>query len=128
MWRWHRWRARRLEEELRAWLEEGRERLLAAWLDLADLVGHACAARCVHRLLAAYLELDRLAATVRRAAAAAPEPVAVLIASDHGIEPAPDGTGRHTRLGHWSLSVEPPFRPRTILDFRRLALEILRRG
>ncbi|RLF11537.1 MAG: hypothetical protein DRJ69_01825 [Thermoprotei archaeon] len=45
-----------------------------------------------------------------------------LIVSDHGFSRK---TGYHTEHGFWSLNVEPPFRPRTVLDFHRLVLRLV---
>lgn len=122
-WKWHRWRRDRLFSTLPEWIKSDK-RILAVWFDLSDLVGHMCIAKCPERLMEAYYELDSIARRVRRLVRQSGERIAVLIVSDHGMKPVGD-MGDHTDYGFWSLNIEPPFRPKSILDFRRLIEEIL---
>ncbi len=50
------------------------------------------------------------------------EGVASLIVSDHGYDPK---IHDHSKYGFWSLNVEPPDRPKSMLDFRGLILKLL---
>jgi hypothetical protein len=121
VWEWHERRKRQLFEAL---ADPGRWRLLMAWFDLADLIGHACMVKCRLELRKAYVELDRLA---RQVAERIPSNTALLIASDHGMTVSTDGvTGDHSDHGFWSLNVEPPFYPRSILDFKSLIIDLAR--
>jgi len=45
-----------------------------------------------------------------------------LIVSDHGFSRK---TGYHTEYGFWSLNIDPPFKPRTVLDFHKLVLKLV---
>jgi len=47
---------------------------------------------------------------------------ALLIISDHGYNPR---THEHGNYGFWSLNLEPPIKPRTILDFYKLILALI---
>ncbi len=122
VWEIHRWRAETLLETLRG----NREwRLLMAWLDIADLLGHACWVKCRAQLYRAYRALEDLAVEARRLA---PPGTVTLILSDHGMMDSGDGvTGDHSPHGFWSLSVDIPwFRPRRATDFHPLVLRVLR--
>ncbi len=124
IWKWHRWRREMLMKALPEWLESN-ERILAAWFDISDLFGHICIARCPERLMEAYYELDSIARIVRRRVRQSGRSIAVLVVSDHGMKPDENGVGEHSEYGFWSLNVEPPLTPRSILDFRRLVEQLL---
>jgi len=53
-----------------------------------------------------------------------PDNIAVLIVSDHGYDPQAHD---HSFYGFWSINVQPPRKPKTILDFKNLILSLLER-
>ncbi len=119
VWEWHEWRKHQFFKEL---VSPEKWRLLMAWFDLADIIGHVCMTKCRLELRKAYVELDRLA---RQVAVRIPPNTALLIVSDHGMTVSTDGvTGDHSDHGFWSLNVMPPFYPESMLDFKRL-IEVL---
>lgn len=120
VWEWHEHRKNQLFKALG---DSSKWRLLMAWFDLADLIGHACMVKCRLELRKAYAELDRL---TRQVAARIPQNTAILVVSDHGMKPMPDGTGDHTDYGFWSINVKPPFYPQSLLDFKKLIEELAR--
>ncbi|RLE63016.1 MAG: hypothetical protein DRJ38_08575 [Thermoprotei archaeon] len=96
-------------------------KLLMAWFDLADLLGHVFIKKNPIKLFKGYKELNDIASLARSKLAN----TAILIVSDHGMKPQPKGTGDHSRYGFWSLNVEPPFKPEKITDFYRLIIKIV---
>jgi len=49
----------------------------------------------------------------------------VLIVSDHGFD---ENVYHHSECGFWSVNFELPFKPRTVLDFKKLILYIITKG
>ncbi len=95
-----------------------------AWFDLADIIGHVCITKCRKELLKAYLELNRVAGDVKKVVNETY--TAVLIISDHGMKPMPDGTGDHTNYGFWSINKDIKwFKPRHATDFYHLIKKLL---
>ena len=46
----------------------------------------------------------------------------ILMLSDHGFDPI---NQTHSDYGFWSMNVKPPKKPKTILDFKDIILELL---
>jgi len=96
-------------------------KLCMCWFDLADLLGHIFIVKNPLKLLKGYLELNKIAKIARSRL----NKTIILIVSDHGMEPQPDGTGDHTGYGFWSLNVKPPFKPGKITDFYGMILKMI---
>lgn len=118
IWEIHEWRKRVFFEKL-----GGDWELFMAWFDLADLLGHVCITKCRTEFLKAYIELSKIAKKVRDMYRN--KDVFILILSDHGMKPVPDGTGDHSSYGFWSANKKPPFTPRKATDFYKLVEEVL---
>ena len=101
----------------------GKWRLLAAYFDIADLLGHACFKRCRLQLLKAYLDLNAIVAKVRKLVG---EDTLVIVVSDHGMALSEDGvSGSHTGYAFWSLSRDLKLRINDFLDIPNLIENIL---
>jgi len=111
------------KQELLRVLDNGSWRLVMVWFDAPDLLGHVCIAKCRLKLMSLYLDLNRLVSTVRERVG---DDTLVLVVSDHGMKPMPDGTGDHSDYGFWSISHYIDwFEPRKITDFFYLILKLL---
>jgi len=98
-------------------------RLLMVWFDIADILGHVCISMCRPQLLKCYLELDRLVKNLRDRL---DSDTFILVVSDHGMKPMPDGTGDHSEYGFWSINRDYSwFNPQRITDFYHLILRVL---
>ena len=123
IWEVHRYRKRVFLQELE---KDSEWKLFMVWFDIADLLGHVCISRCRHQFLKAYLDLDMLVKEVKKRLS---NDTIMLIVSDHGMKPMPDGTGDHTDRGFWSLSADIPwFRPRKATDFYTYIVKLLSSG
>jgi len=97
--------------------------LFMCWFDLADLLGHACITKCRKELWKGYLELARIVGIAKRKLG---DDVFILIISDHGMKPEPDGTGGHSLHGFWSINKDWEwFQPREATDFYGLIKKVL---
>ncbi len=118
VWRIHGFRRRCILNALklcRRW------RLFAAWVDVVDMIGHACIAK--HRIHydLALKAVDGLAREMKEVLRSQGIEFAFAVVSDHGMEPQPDGTGDHSSLGFWSIEPNIPwYRPSRATDFRYL--------
>jgi hypothetical protein len=116
------------------WIHEVRKReffkrldkdweLFMAWFDIADLLGHTCIVKCRLELFKAYLDLVKI---VNRAKKMLDDEVFILIMSDHGMKPMPDGTGDHSDHGFWSINRDWEwFNPVKATDFYPLVKKVL---
>jgi predicted AlkP superfamily pyrophosphatase or phosphodiesterase len=116
IWKIHEIRKTQLMENLdKEW------KLLMAWFDLADLLGHIHLVKRLGRLRLAYRELDRLSRDVKRLL---PRDTVCLIVSDHGMWDSGDGvTGDHSNHAFWSLNIETDWKPEDVTDFYPKILE-----
>jgi len=119
VWKWHR---KRVEDYWKAF-KRGDWRLLMAWFDVADIIGHVCITKCPKEFRLAYLALEKLAHDTQKRL---PEDTLLLIVSDHGMKAMPDGTGDHTDYGFWSINRDWEwFNPKKITDFFNLILKVV---
>ncbi len=97
-------------------------KLLFAYFDLLDLLGHVCWHKCRLQLVRAYME----AAKIIRYVKSTVTNTALLILTDHGMKDSGDGvTGNHSDKAFWSLSVKPPITPKDFTDYYKLVLKLL---
>lgn len=109
LWENHREREKELFENLnKNW------RLLMAYFRIADEKGHIHIAKRPYILKRVYRRLDMLAYKVRKQL---PGDTILLIVSDHGMKPAPDGTGVHSHHAFWSINIDTDWKPKKITDF-----------
>ena len=106
-----------IEEASRALRDHDLVVCYVAIIDIANHMFYRPGSLRAMAMLASYYR--RVAEDVEDAARGAE---AVLIVSDHGYDPK---THSHGDWGFWSLNVEPPERPRTVLDFKKLILDYL---
>jgi len=119
IWEVHRWRVKTFLEELNNDWD-----LFMVWFDIADLLGHVCMVKCRKELWKAYLDLARLVGIVKKEV---PEDTLILILSDHGMKPMPDGTGDHSEYGFWSINMDLEwFNPKKAVDFYPLIEKALK--
>ena len=118
VWKWHKKRVNNFWDSFhKDW------KLLMAWFDLVDIIGHVCIAKCTRELWKGYIALDKLAKDVSQKIQ---EDTLLLIISDHGMKPTPDGTGDHSRHGFWSINKDLEwFNPREAIDFYQLIRKAL---
>ena len=123
VWRIHGFRRRCILKALelcRRW------RLFAAWVDVVDMVGHACITKCRIRYDLALKAVDNLAREMKDVLKKRGIEFVFAVVSDHGMEPQPDGTGDHSDRGFWSIEPDIPwYRPERATDFRKLWRKIV---
>jgi len=107
--------------------------LMFAWFDITDLMGHYCIHKCRRKLKIAYISASSILRRVRNLVS---NDTAVLVLTDHGIEPSNDGvsndgvTGEHRYRAFYSLNkdidslgIEKPRKPE---DVYKLMIDILK--
>ena len=123
IWRIHRLRKVRLWTALqnkKGW------KLFMVWLDIADLLGHVCWHKCLDELMNAYLDLDRLAKSLKQELGN--EPTYILIISDHGMQDSSDGvTGNHSTHAFWSQNINDDWVPKDFTDYKTRIIEMSKR-
>jgi len=116
IWEIHRRRVKALMENInKEW------KLLMAWFDLADLLGHIYMVKNPLRLLRGYLELNRLVGRVSKITG---KDTFIIVVSDHGMKPA-GSTGDHSKYGFYSFNMNVGYKPKRITDFYKLILKII---
>ncbi|MHA1722466.1 MAG: alkaline phosphatase family protein [Candidatus Baldrarchaeia archaeon] len=89
-------------------------KLLMVYFRLADELGHIYIAKRPRKMQRIY---SRLETVVYKAKKQLKENVIILIVSDHGMKPLPDGTGNHSTHGFWSININTEWEPKDFTDF-----------
>jgi len=112
LWEFYRERERELFENLhKDW------KLLMAYFRIADGKGHIHIAKNPHILRRVYRRLDTLVYRVKKQLKKQLDETIILVVSDHGMKPAPDGTGIHSHHAFWSINIDTDWEPKDITDF-----------
>ena len=96
--------------------------LLLYYTSIIDYAHHMLyRPRNLKYMTALYLTYKKLANLISSLVPKSRE-LCTLIVSDHGFDPIKQD---HSDYGFWSMNVKPPKRPKTILDFKDIILELL---
>lgn len=98
--------------------------LFMVWIGIADRLGHAFI-RSERKTRRLYAKLNLLAYNVNERI---PENAFLLIASDHGMQLMPDGTGQHSNYAFYSFNRKVDWKPEKITDFYYFIIDEVTKG